>query len=112
MLLTSKGAAGVTGSGFVALVATLTVMPDLPVAGVALIVGIDRFMSEARALTSTMSNAVACVVVSIWEKACDREVLTTELNQGYATTEHALEEGDLIDATLSVEHGGEKKRAA
>ena len=48
MLLTSKGAAGVTGSGFVALVATLTVMPDLPVAGVALIVGIDRFMSEAR----------------------------------------------------------------
>ena len=109
MLLTSKGAAGVTGSGFVALVATLTVMPDLPVAGVALIVGIDRFMSEARALTSTMSNAVACVVVSIWEKACDREVLTTELNQGYATTEHALEEGDLIDATLSVEHAARKQ---
>ena len=112
MLLTSKGAAGVTGSGFVALVATLTVMPDLPVAGVALIVGIDRFMSEARALTSTMSNAVACVVVSIWEKACDREVLTAELNQGYATTEHALEEGDLIDASLSVAHPGEKERAA
>jgi Na+/H+-dicarboxylate symporter len=92
MLLTSKGAAGVTGSGFVALVATLTVMPDLPVAGVALIVGIDRFMSEARALTSTMSNAVACVVVSIWEKACDREVLTRELAQNYAATELALEE--------------------
>jgi hypothetical protein len=69
-------------------------------------------MSEARALTSTMSNAVACVVVSIWEKACDREVLTAELNQGYATTEQALEEGDLIDATLSVEHDAEKKRAA
>ena len=69
MLLTSKGAAGVTGSGFVALVATLTVMPDLPVAGVALIVGIDRFMSEARALTSTIGNCVACIVVSIWEKA-------------------------------------------
>jgi len=96
MLLTSKGAAGVTGSGFVALVATLTVMPDLPVAGVALIVGIDRFMSEARALTSTMSNAVACVVVSIWEKACDREVLTRELAQDYVHTELALEE----DATL------------
>lgn len=92
MLLTSKGAAGVTGSGFVALVATLTVMPDLPVAGVALIVGIDRFMSEARALTSTMSNAVACVVVSIWEKACDREVLTRELAQNYVNTEQALEE--------------------
>src|SRR6476659_8313510 len=81
MLLTSKGAAGVTGSGFVALVATLAVMPDLPVAGVALIVGIDRFMSEARALTSTMSNAVACIGVSIWENACDREVLQRELQQ-------------------------------
>jgi aerobic C4-dicarboxylate transport protein len=92
MLLTSKGAAGVTGSGFVALVATLTVMPDLPVAGVALIVGIDRFMSEARALTSTMSNAVACVVVSIWEKACDREVLMRELAQNYVNTEIELEE--------------------
>lgn len=87
MLLTSKGAAGVTGSGFVALVATLTVMPDLPVAGVALLVGIDRFMSEARALTSTMSNAVACVVVSMWEKACDREVLTRELATGFVQVE-------------------------
>ena len=92
MLLTSKGAAGVTGSGFVALVATLTVMPDLPVAGVALIVGIDRFMSEARALTSTISNAVACIVVSIWEKACDRDVLQRELGVDYARTEEALEE--------------------
>ena len=92
MLLTSKGAAGVTGSGFVALVATLTVMPDLPVAGVALIVGIDRFMSEARALTSTISNAVACVVVSIWENACDREVLQRELGVDYARTEEMLDE--------------------
>jgi aerobic C4-dicarboxylate transport protein len=98
MLLTSKGAAGVTGSGFVALVATLTVMPELPVAGVALIVGIDRFMSEARALTSTISNAVACIVVSIWENACDREVLQRELSVNYANTEHDLEEGGLIDA--------------
>jgi aerobic C4-dicarboxylate transport protein len=95
MLLTSKGAAGVTGSGFVALVATLTVMPELPVAGVALIVGIDRFMSEARALTSTISNAVACVVVSIWENACDREVLQRELGANYGETEHDLEEGGL-----------------
>jgi Na+/H+-dicarboxylate symporter len=82
----------VTGSGFVALVATLTVMPDLPVAGVALIVGIDRFMSEARALTSTISNALACVVVSIWENACDRETLQRELGVDYAKTEEALEE--------------------
>jgi aerobic C4-dicarboxylate transport protein len=96
MLLTSKGAAGVTGSGFVALVATLAVMPDLPVAGVALIVGIDRFMSEARALTSTMSNAVACIVVSIWEKACDREVLARELQQNYVNTELALEQDAVL----------------
>lgn len=98
MLLTSKGAAGVTGSGFVALVATLTVMPDLPVAGVALIVGIDRFMSEARALTSTISNCVASIVVSIWEGACDREVLHRELNQGYAGTERSLEERGAVTA--------------
>jgi aerobic C4-dicarboxylate transport protein len=97
MLLTSKGAAGVTGSGFVALVATLTVMPDLPVAGVALIVGIDRFMSEARALTSVISNCVVSIVVSIWENACDREVLARELNQNYGKTEEALEEDGLIN---------------
>ena len=83
MLLTSKGAAGVTGSGFVALVATLAIMPDIPVAGVALIVGIDRFMSEARALTSLISNAVASVVVSLWEGACDRGTLERELDQGF-----------------------------
>jgi aerobic C4-dicarboxylate transport protein len=83
MLLSSKGAAGVTGSGFVALVATLTVMPEIPVAGVALIVGIDRFMSEARALTSLVSNAVASVVVSIWEGACDRDILRRELDGGF-----------------------------
>ena len=102
MLLTSKGAAGVTGSGFVALVATLTVMPDLPVAGVAILVGIDRFMSEARALTSIMSNCVASVVVAIWEKACDRQVLKAELDVNYERTEEALDEGRLVDATLGV----------
>ncbi|MCC8395503.1 C4-dicarboxylate transporter DctA [Paraburkholderia sp. MMS20-SJTR3] len=79
MLLTSKGAAGVSGSGLVALVATLTVIPDLPVAGVALLVGIDRFMSEARALTSVISNACAVIVVSIWQGACDRARLAQML---------------------------------
>jgi len=87
MLLTSKGAAGVTGSGFVALVATLTVMPDLPVTGVALLIGIDRFMSEARALTSMISNCVASIVVSLWEGACDREVLMRELDQNRAVAD-------------------------
>ncbi|VWB61308.1 sodium:dicarboxylate symporter [Burkholderia lata] len=79
MLLTSKGAAGVSGSGLVALVATLVVMPDLPVAGVALLVGIDRFMSEARALTSVISNACAVIFVSSWEGACDRTRLVQTL---------------------------------
>jgi Na+/H+-dicarboxylate symporter len=83
MLLTSKGAAGVSGSGFVALVATLSVMPDIPIAGVTLIVGIDRFMSEARALTSVISNAMASVIVSMWEGACDRIVLARELERGF-----------------------------
>jgi len=102
MLLTSKGAAGVTGSGFVALVATLTVMPEVPVVGIALLVGIDRFMSEARALTSLCSNAVAVVVVAIWEGACDRAVLEAELNRNYAKTEEALDDGTLVDADLKV----------
>jgi len=86
----------------VALVATLTVMPEVPVVGIALLVGIDRFMSEARALTSLCSNAVAVVVVSIWEGACDRAVLDAELNRNYAKTEEALDDGTLVDADLKV----------
>jgi Na+/H+-dicarboxylate symporter len=105
MLLTSKGAAGVTGSGFVALVATLAVFPTLPVAGVALIVGIDRFMSEARALTSTMSNIIASIVVSKWEKAVDEDTLQAELTSGYRKTEEDLEHGGdiLKDEPLDVQ---------
>jgi aerobic C4-dicarboxylate transport protein len=79
MLMTSKGMGGVTGGGFVALVATLTVMPQVPIAGVALLVGIDRFMSEARALTSFVGNAVASVVIARWEGACDMAVLRAVL---------------------------------
>jgi Na+/H+-dicarboxylate symporter len=96
MLLTSKGAAGVAGSGFVALIATLTVMPDIPVAGVALIVGVDRFMSGMRAVTSTISNAAATVVVAQWENACDQNTLRRELNEGYRATEQALEENAVV----------------
>lgn len=80
MLLSSKGAAGVTGSGFVALASTLTVIHDIPLAGLALLIGIDRFMSEARALTSLASNAVATVVISISENACDRDRLLRTLD--------------------------------
>ncbi len=69
LLITSKGAAGVTGSGFVTLAATLALVPSVPVAGLALILGIDRFMSEARAITNLIGNATACVVVSKIDKS-------------------------------------------
>ncbi len=73
LLLTSKGAAGVTGSGFVTLAATFAAIPTIPVAGLALILGIDRFMSEARAITNLIGNGVATVVISKWENELDTE---------------------------------------
>jgi aerobic C4-dicarboxylate transport protein len=80
LLLTSKGAAGVTGSGFVTLAATLSAMPTLPVAGLTLLVGIDRFMSEARAITNVIGNALAAVVVARWEGALNMRRMTRILN--------------------------------
>jgi aerobic C4-dicarboxylate transport protein len=71
LLLTSKGAAAVTGSGFVTLAATLAVFPSIPVAGLTLLVGVDRFMSEARAITNLIGNAVATVVIARWEGVLD-----------------------------------------
>jgi len=73
LLLTSKGAAAVTGGGFVTLAATLSVVGDVPVAGLALLLGIDRFMSEARAITNLIGNGVATMVVAKWEGALDME---------------------------------------
>src|ERR1700754_620766 len=81
LLLTSKGAAGVTGSGFIVLAATLASVGTIPVAGIALILGIDRFMSEARALTNLIGNGVATVVVAKWEGALDEKMLHRRLNQ-------------------------------
>ncbi|CAN5195195.1 dicarboxylate/amino acid:cation symporter [soil metagenome] len=71
-MLSSKGAAGVTGAGFITLAATLSIVPSVPVAGMALILGVDRFMSECRSLTNFIGNAVATVVVSKWEGALDK----------------------------------------
>lgn len=70
-ILSSKGAAGVTGSGFIVLAATLSVVPSIPVAGMALILGVDRFMSECRSLTNFIGNAVATIVITRWEGAVD-----------------------------------------
>ena len=78
-MLTSKGASGVTGAGFVTLAATLSVVPAIPVTGLALILGIDRFMSEARALTNIIGNGVATVVVARWEGELDFKRLREEL---------------------------------
>ena len=72
-MLSSKGAAGVTGAGFITLAATLSIVPTVPVAGMTLILGVDRFMSECRSLTNFVGNAVATVVVSAWEGGLDRE---------------------------------------
>lgn len=77
--LTSQGASGVTGAGFITLAATLSVIPTVPLSGLALIFGIDRFMSEARALTNTIGNGVAAIVVSRWEKELDQKKLKEEL---------------------------------
>ena len=78
-IVSSKGAAGVTGAGFITLAATLAVVPSVPVAGMALILGIDRFMSECRAVTNFIGNAVATIVVARWEGALDRSVLDQTL---------------------------------
>ncbi|MSR23004.1 MAG: dicarboxylate/amino acid:cation symporter [Gemmatimonadetes bacterium] len=80
LLLTSKGAAAVTGGGFITLAATLSTIPTIPVAGLALIIGVDRFMSEARALTNLIGNGVGTIVVAKWGGALDSRQLTRVLN--------------------------------
>ncbi|HRF83564.1 MAG: dicarboxylate/amino acid:cation symporter [Xanthomonadaceae bacterium] len=79
-MISSKGAAGVTGAGFITLAATLAVVPQVPVAGMALILGVDRFMSECRSLTNFIGNAVATLVVARWEGALDRDALERALS--------------------------------
>lgn len=85
-MLSSKGAAGVTGAGFITLAATLAIVPQIPVAGITLILGIDKFMSECRALTNVVGNAVATVVVANWEKQLNRDALNQCLNASTAHT--------------------------
>ncbi|RKG29039.1 dicarboxylate/amino acid:cation symporter [Acinetobacter tianfuensis] len=80
-MISSKGAAGVTGAGFITLAATLSVVPALPVAGMALILGIDRFMSECRALTNLVGNACATIVVARWDNALDKDKLNETLKK-------------------------------
>jgi aerobic C4-dicarboxylate transport protein len=91
--LTSKGASGVTGAGFITLAATLEVVPDIPIASIALILGIDKFMSECRALTNLVGNGVATIVISRWEGELD----VAKLN---AAMRHPSAVGDVIEAQI------------
>ena len=86
-MLSSKGAAGVTGAGFITLAATLSVVPSVPVAGMALILGVDRFMSECRSLTNFVGNAVATIVVAKWEGAFDQTLFERAMAGEPATIE-------------------------
>jgi aerobic C4-dicarboxylate transport protein len=94
-MLTSKGASGVTGAGFITLAATLTIFPAIPIVSLAVLVGIDRFMSQCRALTNAIGNGVAALVVARWENELDRAQLARELAGGAesATGEAELEPG-------------------
>jgi len=102
LLLTSKGAAGITGSGFIVLAATLSAVGHVPVAGLALILGIDRFMSEARALTNTIGNGVATLVVAKWSGELDSERLNKVLNN--ETVEDAQAPEAILDRTEAKMH--------
>ena len=105
LLLTSKGAAGVTGSGFIVLAATLASVGTIPVASIALILGVDRFMSEARALTNLIGNGVATVVVAKWEGALDVERMHRHLDQETAI------EADEPEAVLVADELKDQPRA-
>jgi aerobic C4-dicarboxylate transport protein len=89
-MLTSKGASGVTGAGFVTLAATLSIVPDIPIQSLAILVGIDKFMSECRALTNLIGNGVATVVISRWENELDKD----KLHEAMA---HPVELGEALE---------------
>ena len=107
LMLTSKGSAGVTGSGFITLAATLASLGNIPVAGMVLLLGVDRFMSEARAITNTIGNAVGTMAIAQWVGALDRDRMHRVLN-GESTEEElrALLEKDDPDASDEVKHVG------
>ena len=98
-MLTSKGASGVTGASFIALVGTLSVIPTIPVAGMALILGVDRFMSEARALVNVIGNGVATLVISRTEGELDLARMNAVLDGKMTESEMVGARADLVDGT-------------
>ncbi|HTC98574.1 MAG TPA: dicarboxylate/amino acid:cation symporter [Bradyrhizobium sp.] len=89
-IITSKGASGVTGAGFITLAATLAIVPDIPIQSIAILVGIDKFMSECRALTNLIGNGVACVVISLSEGELDQKAL-------HETMAHPIQIGEALE---------------
>jgi aerobic C4-dicarboxylate transport protein len=98
-MLTSKGASGVTGAGFVTLAATLTIIPDIPIQALAILVGIDKFMSECRALTNLIGNGVATIVISRWEGELDKDRLREAMR-------HPVELGEALERQPDRAPGG------
>jgi aerobic C4-dicarboxylate transport protein len=90
-MITSKGASGVTGAGFVTLAATLAIIPDVPIQSLAILLGIDKFMSECRALTNLVGNGVATVVMSRWEGELDAKAL-------HETMAHPIRVGEELES--------------
>jgi aerobic C4-dicarboxylate transport protein len=101
-MLTSKGASGVTGAGFITLAATLAVVPQVPIAALAVLVGVDRFMSECRALTNLVGNGVATLVVARWENQLDQDKLRLELKRGPHYVEVAGEDPFVAATNLTT----------
>ncbi|GGC80935.1 dicarboxylate/amino acid:cation symporter [Chelatococcus reniformis] len=93
-MLTSKGASGVTGAGFITLAATLSIIPDIPIAALAVLIGIDKFMSECRALTNLIGNGVATIVISRWEGELDKAALQEAMA-------HPFELSDRVEAEIA-----------
>jgi aerobic C4-dicarboxylate transport protein len=102
LLLTSKGSAGVTGSGFITLAATLASLGTIPVAGMVLLLGVDRFMSEARAITNTIGNAVGTVAIARWVGAVDQQQLQDALDGKLSDDPDALIPDQPEPATSTV----------
>lgn len=100
LMLTSKGSAGVAGAGFVTLAATLAAMHDIPVAGLVLLLGVDRFMAEARSVTNTIGNAVGAVVVAAWDGCLDREKLAAALAGEAVAAEQATAAAEPLPVAL------------
>ena len=99
-LVTSKGTAGVTGAGFITLAATLAVVPTIPIASLALLIGIDRFMAECRGVTNFIGNSVAGLAVARWVGELDMDRLLTELDRGPVVVENDRDSEPILDTKL------------